>query len=655
MEFEKGINTLVVLAAGLGSRFGGGKQIAEIPGLGKTIMELSIADAALAGIKHVVIVINAAVRDAVEKNILPRIAADIQIDLVEQSITQVPPHFCALADTRVKPWGTGHALLVAKNHVHGKFVVITADDYYGEHAFSDLQKNAKSSSNWHMLGYQVSQTLSQSGGVNRGLCHLDEHGFLISVEEVLEIKQAHEISGIKQSGQKVNIDDDRLSSMTIWQLDETIFEELEFKFCDFLKTNDSVVNGEFYLPNQIQGLIDSNKQQVRVIPARDRWLGVTYANELMYVADQLAKTLNKQRLMSTMTYQEQALALSAEYGLGAENIKIKPIGNGHINTTLLLSAPSKRIVVQKLNTKVFPKPKSLVQNARFIEQHLEDKKRENDYKLEVIKHVATQNHDHLVKLNGDSWRALEFIGGSYSEDVVECQHKAKVAAGAFGAFAKALNDFDAERLATVIPDFHNLAKRIDALESVIAINPVGRVERCADEIAFCRAQLQLLDELAEVCPQLPVRVCHNDTKINNMLFCSETDKAKAVIDLDTCMPGYWMFDFGDMVRTFCSPEEEDSTNLANVVVRQEIFKAIVDGYVEPLKDVISDIERESFWLGAKVMCFMIGVRFLTDHLDGDNYFTVKRDNHNLDRARNQFALYSNLVAKEKELKPLLIK
>ena len=356
-----------------------------------------------------------------------------------------------------------------------------------------------------------------------------------------------------------------------------------------------------------------------------------------------------------MTYQEQALILSNHYGLGQDNISIKPIGSGHINTTLLLSSANKHLVVQKLNTQVFPDSEALVDNARKIEKHLAQKASNQDYGLDVIKHVATQEQSHLVKLNGDTWRALEFIGGSYSEDVVESSEKAKIAAGAFGQFAKALNDFEASSLATVIPDFHNLAMRVGALNKAIEDDKEGRVAACLSEIEFCQKQSGLLQEVAEIIPQLPVRACHNDTKINNMLFCKKSDQAKAVIDLDTCMPGYWMFDFGDMVRTFCSPEPEDSTNLEKVKVRAHIFELIVDGYVEPLKNILSEKEKQSFWLGAKVMCFMIGIRFLTDHLDGDNYFTIHREGHNLDRARNQFALYQDLLDKERALKAILFK
>ncbi|TMN94077.1 aminoglycoside phosphotransferase [Pseudoalteromonas phenolica] len=354
-----------------------------------------------------------------------------------------------------------------------------------------------------------------------------------------------------------------------------------------------------------------------------------------------------------MTNTAIAEYLSQQFGLDQETATMKPIGSGHINTTMLLTNEQHSVVVQKLNTDVFPNPEHLVANARAIEQHLTKKAESNAYDLKIIKHLPTTSGSFLVKINGEVWRALEFIGKSYSEDVVSCPEKAQTAANAFGQFAQALSDFDAQVLHHVIPDFHNLAMRIAAFNDKLEADSQNRAEKCQEEIAFCQAQFGLADELESIYGSIPLRPCHNDTKINNMLFCKETDGARSVIDLDTCMPGYWLFDFGDMVRTFCSPEEEDSTNLDNVRVREEIFAALVKGYVAPLENELTPEEKQSFLLGAKVMPFMIGLRFLTDYLDGDNYFATKHSEHNLQRAKNQFKLYQDVVAKEALLEKLI--
>ena len=355
----------------------------------------------------------------------------------------------------------------------------------------------------------------------------------------------------------------------------------------------------------------------------------------------------------TMTNTAIAEYLSQQFGLDQETATMKPIGSGHINTTMLLTDEQHSVVVQKLNTDVFPNPEHLVANARAIEQHLTQKAESNAYDLKIIKHLPTTSGSFLVKINGEVWRALEFIGKSYSEDVVSCPEKAQTAANAFGQFAQALSDFDAQVLHHVIPDFHNLAMRIAAFNDKLEADSQNRAEKCQEEIAFCQAQFGLADELESIYGSIPLRPCHNDTKINNMLFCKETDGARSVIDLDTCMPGYWLFDFGDMVRTFCSPEEEDSTDLDNVVVREEIFAALVKGYIAPLENELTPEEKQSFLLGAKVMPFMIGLRFLTDYLDGDNYFATKYSEHNLHRARNQFKLYQDVVTKEVLLEKLI--
>jgi len=338
--------------------------------------------------------------------------------------------------------------------------------------------------------------------------------------------------------------------------------------------------------------------------------------------------------------------LSKLLALNPEFTQLSVIGSGHINSTWLLKNTDEQFIVQKLNTEVFKNPAQLVSNAQLIEQHLNTKQLQNNYPLEVIKHIATHNREYLIKIDNEHYRVLNYISDSYSEDVVKNAQQSEQAAYAFGIFANALQDFDAQQLHTVIPDFHNLAMRFEQLNTAITNNAVNRVKHCADEIKYCLSQQHLITELNYITKHIPLRVCHNDTKINNMLFCSTTHKAKAVIDLDTCMAGFWLYDFGDMVRTFCSPETEDSKSLQNVVIRKDIFSAIVKGYVTPLKSSMSKQEQESLLLGAKIMPLMLSVRFLTDYLNNDVYFKVTHAEHNLERAQNQLALYKSILSNE---------
>lgn len=332
--------------------------------------------------------------------------------------------------------------------------------------------------------------------------------------------------------------------------------------------------------------------------------------------------------------------------------QVKLFGNGHINQTYLIEDEEKKLILQQINTHIFPSPQQLVANALRIEQHLESQRQRGLYPLQVLRQQPRFDGQYLSGVNGDM-RALAFIPGGRSIEVVENANQAFAAALTFGQFAAALADFPADDLYTVIPDFHNLAFRFRQLDDAVSNNKAGRLAGCQALVELCLSQRHLVEELAQTCAGLPRRVCHNDTKINNMLYSDSEGRGIAAIDLDTCMPGYWLFDFGDMVRTCCSPEPEDSLNPAAVHIRPEIFAALAQGYLQGLDGIITAAERASLWLGAKVMCLMIGIRFLADHLNGDTYFAVHRNNHNLQRATNQLRLYQDLIAQQAMLQPML--
>ncbi|TQF66582.1 NTP transferase domain-containing protein [Pseudoalteromonas luteoviolacea] len=282
--------TLVVLAGGLGTRFGGGKQIAELPKIGKTIMELSIIDAHNAGIRHVVLVVNKNVRPIIESRILPRLPANLNVELVNQSVDEVPSRFASLAAQRQKPWGTGHALLCAKPYVPNNAVVITADDYYGPHAYVQLVehfcKEDHDTSKMAIVAYPLRLTMSDVGGVNRGICTVSNHN-LSSVQEYTDIKCAENGFIGVHGTQLKQIDESVLVSMTCWGITKPLFTHLEQQFERFLECHDSDVKKEYYLPDCIQHMINLEQAIVRVYPARDRWFGVTYKEEIDSVAGKI--------------------------------------------------------------------------------------------------------------------------------------------------------------------------------------------------------------------------------------------------------------------------------------------------------------------------------------------------------------------------------
>ncbi|ABZ74970.1 aminoglycoside phosphotransferase [Shewanella halifaxensis HAW-EB4] len=340
----------------------------------------------------------------------------------------------------------------------------------------------------------------------------------------------------------------------------------------------------------------------------------------------------------------------SHFGIDAASAKVSPLGNGHINHTFLVRGNDNEFVLQKINTDVFKTPSALVNNADKISQHLQMKAAAGEYQLQVVSPELTASDELFVDLGEQGfWRAINYLPFSHSIDVVGSEADAEMAAKAFGHFSCALTELDAELLEDVIPNFHHLPGRIELLAQAVEADSHGRLVECKLWVDFVMSQSELLQELAEVEGKLPRRICHNDTKINNMLFDKRDMTSLAIIDLDTCMKGYLMYDFGDMVRTFYSPEEEDSTALDKVLVRESIFGAICSGYLSELGAVLSEQERKSLWLGARVMCLMIGVRFLTDHLNGDVYFQIHHAGHNLERAANQFTLYQSLLSQQEVL------
>lgn len=347
-----------------------------------------------------------------------------------------------------------------------------------------------------------------------------------------------------------------------------------------------------------------------------------------------------------MTIADILEAIREPYGLG-KDATVSHLGNGHINTTSLVHDGKLHLVAQKINTSVFPSPGALVNNARAIYEHLAGK----EEILQVARHVPGRNGRFLHGHDGDV-RVLEYFPNSSSIEVLQNSEQARLAALNFARFSRLLADFDHRQLEIVIPDFHSPVLRYRQFDEALAVNIADRACGCAREIEFAHGEEGRVGEWQELLDTLPVRVCHNDCKINNMLVHSDSGKALAIIDLDTCMPGCLMTDFGDLVRTCCSPEAEDSRDLERVVARPEVYAALMQGYLAGHEGTLSAVERESLMPGALMMCFVVGLRFLTDYLSGDSYFSVDYPEHNLVRARNQFGLYSSLSEQQAVLQRL---
>ena len=346
-------------------------------------------------------------------------------------------------------------------------------------------------------------------------------------------------------------------------------------------------------------------------------------------------------------------AVLNRFGVDERDAVVEPLGRGHIHRTYLVCGASAPFVLQRINETVFPDSDRLAGNIERVTDALEQARTRGDYTLEWPAPLKDGRGNALVRVSGGTWRAASYIGGTYAIDEVDRPERARRGAEAFGRFCAALVPVDLQDLAELIPGFHDFDRRWAHLEQAVRADTLGRAKEAAAEIDFCRQQRPLGAMLRAAQAELPRRVCHNDTKINNLLFDRSDHRPRAVIDLDTCMPGWWMHDFGDIVRTFCSPEPEDSVRLDHVRVREDVFAAVCRGFVEPLVPHLSENERDSLWLGARGIGLIIGVRFLSDHLEGDRYFSVSRPGQNLERARNQLTLHRDLTARENELRPHL--
>jgi len=343
----------------------------------------------------------------------------------------------------------------------------------------------------------------------------------------------------------------------------------------------------------------------------------------------------------------------SQYGIDPVDSQVSSLGNGLINSTYLVKHPDKTFVLQKINQTVFKQAKQVISNAEQIDGFLVSAKARNQYALSSIGQLSTVDDEKCIEIDDELWRALYFIPNCYTIEAVENIAQAEQAATAFARFTSALSGFSADKLSVIIPDFHNLQSRLQQLQEVVKRDPVGRLKSCQPQVDFCLGQKDFIDAVAAMVEKLPLHVTHNDTKINNLLFCNETKQPIAVIDLDTCMPGYLMHDFGDMVRTCCSNLPEDGKNIEQMEVRFDIFNALLQAYVKGFGENISRLEKQSLITGAQLLPFMIGIRFLTDYIDGDNYFQTQFEAHNLVRAKNQFQLYSLLHDQVDQLRECL--
>ena len=329
-------------------------------------------------------------------------------------------------------------------------------------------------------------------------------------------------------------------------------------------------------------------------------------------------------------------------------------GNGHINDTFLLCTEDgeqrRQYILQRMNTHVFQDPGGLMQNISGVTAYLRDQivRAGGDAQRETLTLIRTKaGTDYYVDSLGSWWRMYLFITDAVGYDVAESKEDFYQSAMAFGHFQRLLDAYPVSELTETIPDFHNTPKRFEAFCRAVETDACGRAKHVGSEIAFVmdrKAELSVvMDRLQN--GEIPCRVTHNDTKLNNVLIDTRSGEAVCVIDLDTVMPGTAVFDFGDSIRFGANTAEEDERDLSKVSLSLPLYEAYVSGFLEGCAGSLTDAEIRLPPWGAKLMTLECGMRFLTDYLEGDRYFRIHRPEHNLDRARTQFALVADMERK----------
>ena len=352
------------------------------------------------------------------------------------------------------------------------------------------------------------------------------------------------------------------------------------------------------------------------------------------------------------------------FELPRELSDISVYGSGHINDTFRLvygdGKEIRRYILQRMNSDIFKKPVELMENVMGVTEWLKKKilAAGRDPERETLTVVPTRDgKPYYVDSEGSYWRVYLFIEGTSSYDQVEKPEDFYESAVSFGHFQRLLADYPAKTLHETIPDFHNTVKRFGDFKKAVEADVCGRAKDVQEEIRFVMEREAFAHTLCdlEANGTIPTRVTHNDTKLNNILIDNKTGKGICVIDLDTVMPGLAVNDFGDSIRFGASTGAEDEKDLSKIWCDLDLYEIYTKGFIEGCGGALTDAELDYLPTGAMMMTFECGMRFLADYLEGDHYFKIHREGHNLDRARTQFKLVKDMEEKLPQMKAIVDK
>lgn len=361
----------------------------------------------------------------------------------------------------------------------------------------------------------------------------------------------------------------------------------------------------------------------------------------------------------TQEEKDKVERVASNFQFEGKLMNMVPWGNGHINDTYLLTYGIGkmgyiRVILQRMNKNVFPKPVELMENIVNITTFLHKKIEGNggDPYRETLNVIPTKDGmPYFIDSEDEYWRSFVFITDASSYDMVKNPEDFYQSALAFGKFQCLLADFPASELHETIADFHNTKQRLVNFKKAVEEDVAGRVAEVGEEIQFVlerENEAGFFTDLIEK-NELPIRVTHNDTKLNNIMIDNYSGKGICVIDLDTTMPGLAVHDFGDSIRFGASTAKEDETDLSKVSCSMELFEAYTRGFIDGCGGKLTRRELELLPMGAKMMTYECGMRFLTDYLQNDVYFKTSREGHNLDRARTQFKLVADMESKWEQM------
>ncbi|HTE02263.1 MAG TPA: aminoglycoside phosphotransferase family protein [Mucilaginibacter sp.] len=369
-----------------------------------------------------------------------------------------------------------------------------------------------------------------------------------------------------------------------------------------------------------------------------------------------------QLMSSTTIIDNKILNLIPEFRIDTKIASVKPFGSGHINDTyrIINSDPDGiDYLLQRINHHVFRDVPLLMNNLLHVLGHLKQKLGSipgSDTEKEILTLVETrQDQPYLKDKDGNYWRVFHFLKGTKSYDQVDTEKQAFEGGKAFGRFQTLLADLDTDLIKDTIPDFHHIGSRLKKLQEAMEVDAVDRLKLVLPEVEFIKLRAEKMSEILKLgdAGVLPRRIVHNDTKFNNVLL-DKDDKAQCVIDLDTVMPGYVAYDFGDSIRTIINPAAEDEAD-KSVGLNISLFEAYTKGYLQEAITFLTEAEIDSLVKGILLLPYIQAVRFLTDYLEGDHYFKIHSPDHNLQRARAQLALVKKLGDNQEALQQIILK